>query len=244
VVDSPSPGSASREQSPSGSAPQVDNSPFDSIIRPGSKPVNQTLSAGLGQVVAKSSSSQPKKVDGPAPNAGKIRIAQIPSNIERSITPDSSSFQAISKLGPKRKAPTEPPRPSSVASSSRLPPPPAPAQPEVITMSYIRTLISADALLKAKPGALFKFLRPRVVKGEELPPQLQPNPIQLKEILQQLKNHAGVEYLREMADNEKYTLVFRNWLKTILKDPELWEPAITPILMVGHLCRVSSHTDK
>ena len=84
---------------------------------------------------------------------------------------------------------------------------------------------------------LFKLLRYRIVNGETFPPQFVVSPIQLHEIVAALAEHATHEYLRIMADDERYTTVIQKWLRMFMKDPEEWEPAIAPTLRVRSFSR-------
>ncbi len=102
-----------------------------------------------------------------------------------------------------------------------------------MSMSLIRALITRDALQSSKPLMLFKSLRTRIINGDDaLPPLFVPNPGQLREILSALADHATSEYLRNMADDDRYTNVIQKWLRSFAKDPEEWEPAIVPMLRV------------
>ena len=104
-------------------------------------------------------------------------------------------------------------------------------------MSVIRPLISHDALRKHRPGSLFKYLRAQdnedgKEESEFLPPRFSPSPAELAEIVTALRDHALPQYLRDMADNHRYSQVFRAWLRVMLKEPAAWQGAIAPLFQV------------
>ncbi|RXK39131.1 hypothetical protein M231_03636 [Tremella mesenterica] len=99
-------------------------------------------------------------------------------------------------------------------------------------MALIRPLISSTSLKSSKPAVLFKYLRPRIKGPEVLPPEFEPNARELREILLALKDHAPEQYLRNMADNERYAKTLAIWLKMFIDDVEKWESAIAPLLLM------------
>nr|XP_019048646.1 hypothetical protein I302_02419 [Kwoniella bestiolae CBS 10118]OCF27576.1 hypothetical protein I302_02419 [Kwoniella bestiolae CBS 10118] len=109
--------------------------------------------------------------------------------------------------------------------------PPAAADP--ISMKTIRPFLLPDALKQPRPVQLFKHLRKREnKKGDILPPLFLPTPKEVLEIVSALRNYASPEYLRAMADDERYCDVWSNWLVKCIKDIERWEAVIVPILQV------------
>ncbi|OCF59729.1 hypothetical protein L486_02401 [Kwoniella mangroviensis CBS 10435] len=104
---------------------------------------------------------------------------------------------------------------------------------EPITIKTIRPYLTPDALKLPKPAQLFKHIRKRENnKGEILPPLFLPSPKEVLEIVSALRDHASPEYLRAMADDERYCDVWSSWLLKSIKDIEKWEVAIVPVLQV------------
>jgi hypothetical protein len=96
----------------------------------------------------------------------------------------------------------------------------------------IANVLTAAELARNRPIDLFRNLRTRTVKGEPLPPVFEPNPSQLLKILNALSRHASKEYLRLMADDERYIAVFRAWLLQMSKNPQTWAKCIAPLFSV------------
>lgn len=153
----------------------------------------------------------------PPPNAAAPKAA--PGTVA-----DSSSFI---KLSMKQNGATEEQRQKNRAIFGSKSQPPAPA-----SMATLRPLLAPDVLRSAKPGAVFKYLRSRVINDQPAPPEFQPNPEELREILLALKDGAPEQYLRAMADNEKYARTLADWVKAFTLDVQTWEPAISPMMLM------------
>lgn len=145
---------------------------------------------------------------------------------------DSSSIDHKPIVPPKRTMSDEVRLPSVSHKEPAKVNPPTNAPPAISMSSDIRPLLTREAIRKGKPVAIFKHLRMRKINGETVPPLFSAAPSEVAEILSALAEHATSEYLRTMADDKRYTSVFQKWLKMALKDPELWEPAIVPVLLV------------
>lgn len=100
-------------------------------------------------------------------------------------------------------------------------------------MREIYKLLQPGVLQQNKPGHLFKHLRLREDKdGNIVPPAFEPTPQQLATIMTDLFKHASSSYLAAMGDNDRYAEMFRVWIRHSMKEPEVWEPALAPILNV------------
>lgn len=100
-------------------------------------------------------------------------------------------------------------------------------------MADIRPLITQNALKGSVPARLFAHLR--LFKADLSPHDQRfiPDALQLKEIVIALKNYAPEAYLRNMADDERYVATIAKWLRAFWKEPEIWEPAVAPTLLVS-----------
>ncbi|WWD22357.1 hypothetical protein CI109_106848 [Kwoniella shandongensis] len=105
------------------------------------------------------------------------------------------------------------------------------APTSTMTMPIIRPLLIPEALA-AKPVRLFKYLRSKTSKGQDVPPDFIPDPSELQEIAEQLRDCASLEYLRAMGDDIRYCEVWEVWLRAFIKNPEKWDRAIAPVLHV------------
>ncbi|EKD05329.1 hypothetical protein A1Q2_00392 [Trichosporon asahii var. asahii CBS 8904] len=100
-------------------------------------------------------------------------------------------------------------------------------------MREIHKLLIPGVLQQNKPGHLFKHLRFREDDdGNERPPLFEPTPQQLANIMTELSQHATASYLAAMGDSDRYTEMFRVWLRNSIREPEKWEVSLAPILNV------------
>ncbi|WVQ64738.1 uncharacterized protein L199_002906 [Kwoniella botswanensis] len=166
----------------------------------------------------------------PAPSR-KRSLVPIPAQESanktvKRIRGNSSSFAAPIKIDNNNLLNEPKPKASGSTSANT-------AAAEPVTIKTIRPFLSPDALKLPKPAQLFKHIRKREnKKGEILPPLFLPSPKEVLEIVSALRDHASPEYLRAMADDERYCDVWSSWLLKSIKDIEKWEVAIVPILQV------------
>ncbi|WWC85735.1 uncharacterized protein L201_000601 [Kwoniella dendrophila CBS 6074] len=111
-------------------------------------------------------------------------------------------------------------------------PTPTPAPAPEMTMRDIRPFLTPESLKIPKPVVLWKNLRKREKKGNTIPPLFQPTPKEVLEIVTAIRDHASDDYLRAMADDDRYCDVFSSWLLKALKDIHKWESTIVPIFQV------------
>ncbi len=182
--------------------------PFDTLLSP--IPQTQAINSKSRMIVA-------PRVSPHIPSLA-VNARASPMTIHDSSTLDRPPTTSVNTSIPKRKPEAGPSR-----------------EPAQVGMSAIRSVISRDYLSTAqKAGGLFKYLRPK----DDGVAQFVPNPIELREILVALRDHASAEFLMNMADNVKYAAVFNKWLKKMNKDPEEWESTIVPMLQVSlHVVR-------
>lgn len=108
---------------------------------------------------------------------------------------------------------------------------------EVVDWRTIQQELRPESLKADKPIKLFSNLRYRVVAGKQLEPKFIPTPIQLTDIMLALKEYASDGYLRRMADDERYTYIFSEWINKAERDLGRWAAA------VPHIFDVLARTD-
>ena len=98
--------------------------------------------------------------------------------------------------------------------------------------SEIAELFAESRMKEDRPIDLFRHLRERVIKGQPTPPIFEPNHFQLPLVLRALFRYASDNYLRILADEERYLSVFRAWLRQCIADPSKWAGSIVLLLRV------------
>lgn len=198
---------ASSDDSPKG-APRdlemdIDATPFDN----------------LGSSSSKAAPRRPASMKVIPQVSSRLEVPRVPPNfaVPRAISPEAADSSSIVKPPPAR--PLK--RPAPTSKHTWL----GPAIPNDKNLGELAPLLTAGALQREKPALVFKRLRRRG-DDDELPPLFQPTPQQLILIVDRLEKGASNTYLRLMADNDRYTMVIVDWIRTMIKDPVLYEAGI------------------
>lgn len=96
----------------------------------------------------------------------------------------------------------------------------------------INLLLRPKQLEQNKPALLFKLIRRKETKDGTFETVFQPSPEEFAEIFQGLYERASESYLRLMADKSLYTEQIGRWLKVFTKEPDMWEKAIAPLILL------------